>query len=319
LRGENCGTGQFNFHLLPPALRVDCDASAMNKRFISTLAALLLLAGNSPLYSAEAPATTAPQPSATETPTNAIEADLKELVGRINDKLQKDKNSEADLADNLKEFDALIAKHKDGNPEDLARVLGMKAKLYMEVLSDPVKALVVFKQIKTEFPTVKASENIDQIIAMLQQAVDRKQSSAALMAGAPFPDFNETDVAGKPLSLSKYKGKVVLVDFWATWCPPCVAELPELLKAYNKYHDKGFEIVGISLDEEKSKLEQFVKQKKVPWPQFFDGKRWENKLAVKYGVDQTPTGYLLDREGKIIAKLSSAEDLDAEIARALKK
>ena len=100
---------------------------------------------------------------------------------------------------------------------------------------------------------------------------------------------------------------------------PCIAKLPEIQDAYNKFHDQGFEIVGVSLDDEKGRLEQFIKEKKMPWPQFFDGKRWENKLAVKYGVDSTPTTYLLDRNGKVITKLTGSEDLNTEIAEALKK
>ncbi len=292
----------------------------MNKRITSTLTAVLLLAGSSQLFSAETNAPDATTPAAeTKAPAGSVQADLEDLVGRINVKLQADKNTPADLADNLKEFDALVVKHKDAGPDVLSSVLGMKAKLYLQVLNDPVKALEVFKQIKNDYPNAKSNQHIDEIIAQLQQAADRKKASESLVAGAAFPDFKETDVEGKPLSISQYKGKVVLVDFWATWCGPCVVKLPEIQAAYNKYHDKGFEVVGVSLDEEKDALQKFTKQKKMPWPEFFDGKRWENKLAVKYGVDATPTGYLLDREGKIIAKLSGDEDLDSTVAQALKK
>ena len=292
----------------------------MNKHITSTLAAVLLLAGSSQLFSAETNAPDAKAPTAeAKAPAGSIQADLEDLVGRINDKLKADKNTAADLADNLKEFDALAAKHKDAGPDALSSLLGMKAKLYLEVLNDPVDALAVFKQIKNDYPTAKANQNIDEVIKQLQQGADRRKVAESLVAGAQFPDFKETDVEGKPLSISQYKGKVVLVDFWATWCGPCVVKLPEIQAAYTKYHDKGFEVVGISLDEEKDALQKFVKQKKMPWPEFFDGKRWENKLAVKYGVDATPTGYLLDRDGKIIAKLSGDEDLDSTVAKALKK
>ena len=147
--------------------------------------------------------------------------------------------------------------------------------------------------------------------------VEKKKIQDALAPGVTFPDFDEKDLEGKALSIGKYKGKVVLVDFWATWCVPCVMDLPEVSKVYDKFHDKGFEIVGISLDEDKAKLEQFVKQRKMPWPQFFDGKRWENKLATKYGVQSTPSGYLIDRHGKIIMALSHADGLEAAVAKAL--
>lgn len=246
-------------------------------------------------------------------------ADLNSLVSRINDKLQNGKDTEVDLADNLKEFDALAAKHKDAPPEDRAMILVKKAQLYMQVLNQPEKAIAVFKQIKTDFPATTIAGRVDDVVANLQGMVERKQAAEKLLPGSAFPDFHETDVNGKPLSISQFKGKVLLVDFWATWCPPCVREMPDIQKAYNKFHDQGFEIVGISLDEDKNSLARFTADKKIPWPEFFDGKKWENKLAVKYGVDSTPTTYLLDRDGKIIKRLEPGDDVETEVAQALKK
>jgi peroxiredoxin len=293
----------------------------MNKHTLLVLTALLLplLCGPN-LFSAEAdkPAADAGQTSASPQDASAM-ADLKDLVARINDKITHDKTNESDLADNLKEFDALVAKHKDAKPEIRARILSMKAQLYMQVLGEPEKALVVFKQIKTDFPGTQINGNTDEVISDLQDMVAKKKIQDALAPGAPFPDFHETDVDGQPLSISQYKGKVVLVDFWATWCAPCIVKLPEIQAAYAKFHDQGFEVVGVSLDVEKDRLEQFIKEKKMPWPEFFDGKRWDNKLAVQYGVDMTPTGYLIGRDGKVITKLSGDENLDTEIAQALKK
>lgn len=142
-------------------------------------------------------------------------------------------------------------------------------------------------------------------------------SQVELAAGASFPDFNEKDLDGKPLSVANYKGKIVLIDFWATWCGPCVHEMPNVLKTYEKYHDKGFEIIGISLDKDKEKLVAFLKSNNVQWPQYFDGNGWQNKLAVQYGVHSIPSTYLLDREGKIIAKKLRGEALDAAVGKAL--
>ncbi len=290
----------------------------MKIRFLLVTVLLTLLSGSA-LYSAENGLAEASQTTATNEMSPAVKTDLENLVDRINTKLKADKNTEADLADNLKEFDALVEKHKDASPEDKSRILVKKAELYLQVLDEPEKALPIFKQIKQDYPTASINGDTDDVIAQLETAVDRKNSRATLLPGKPFPDFNETDVEGKPLSISKYKGKVVLVDFWATWCGPCVMELPQVQAAYDKYHDKGFDIVGVSLDENKGRLESFIKEKKMPWPQFFDGKKWENKLAVKYGVDVTPTGYLLDRDGRIIAKLASADNLETEVAKALKE
>jgi len=121
------------------------------------------------------------------------------------------------------------------------------------------------------------------------------------------------------MKLSEYKGKVVLVDFWATWCGPCVGELPNVLEAYKKHHDAGFEILGISLDSDKAKLTAFIKQKEMPWKQYFDGKGWQTKLAQEYGINSIPATYLLDREGKIIARNLRGEALGEEVAKALAK
>ena len=135
--------------------------------------------------------------------------------------------------------------------------------------------------------------------------------------GAQFPDFDEKDLDGNPLSIASFKGKLVLIDFWATWCGPCIAELPNLLKTYEKHHDKGFEIIGISLDKDRDKLTTFIKEKKMGWPQFFDGQGWQNSLAAKYGVMSIPATYLLDKEGKIIAAGLRGDALEKAVGDAL--
>lgn len=289
--------------------------------FFALALALLPFLSNSNLYSAEAAATPAPadaEASDTNAPDPAVDKDLVELIGRINQKIQAEKTNESDYAENMKEFDGLLVKHKDAPAKDRAEILMRKASFYLQVMRMPEKALPIFEQIKKDFPSVQLNGSTDEIITALKGMVEKKKIRDELAPGAPFPDFKESDLEGHDLSISKYKGKVVLVDFWATWCPPCIVKVPEIVKTYNKYHDKGFEVVGISLDEEKDKLETFIKQRKMPWPEFFDGKRWDNKLAVKYGIDQTPTTYLIGRDGKIIALLDGTEDLDEVVGKAMK-
>jgi len=114
--------------------------------------------------------------------------------------------------------------------------------------------------------------------------------------------LNFTSLQGEKFDLAKLKDKVVLIDFWATWCGPCIAELPNVQKAYADYHDKGFEIVGISLDRaaDKEKLENFIKEKNMPWPQAYDGEGWGNAFAKKYGITSIPATFLIGKDGKIV-------------------
>jgi thiol-disulfide isomerase/thioredoxin len=233
--------------------------------------------------------------------TNSIAADLGGIVARVNEKLQQGKNTELDLGGSLNEFDALYARHKGEKSEAVVQILLAKGQLYLQVLNDPEKAIGVLKQIKQDYPDVQINGNTDMLIDKLQKMAEGKNTRASLVVGSSFPDFNEKDLTGNPLSVSSLKGKVVLIDFWATWCRPCVAELPNTLKVYEKYHDKGFEIIGVSLDDNQAQLEKFLKKNNITWPQFFDGKGRDNKLALKYGIDAPPTFYLLDQTGKIIS------------------
>jgi len=252
-------------------------------------------------------------------PSDQLGDELKALVTKIQNKLKAGKKTEADLADELKEFDALLDKHKDQKTDEVAQVLLMKAMLYFEVLDNTDKCVELVKQLKSDFPETKPAKDADQILESVKKQEESKKIQRALVKGAPFPDFDEKDVAGKHLSVGDYKGKIVLVDFWATWCPPCVRELPNVVETYEKHHEKGFEIIGISLDQDETKLKNFTKDRKMNWQQYFDGKGWGNRLAAKYGVQSIPATFLIDREGKIIDKDLRGETLEQAVAAALAK
>jgi peroxiredoxin len=220
--------------------------------------------------------------------------------------------TEADLATELKEFDTLLAKYKGEKSDDVAQILYMKASLHAQVLRNETKADELMAQLKSDFPDSRQ-------VANLKKQEEAKKIQDSLAVGSKFPDFNEKDLEGKPLSLANYKGKVVLIDFWAVWCGPCVKELPHVLKAYEKHHDNGFEIIGISLDQDKAKLEAFIKENKMPWQQFFDGQGWKNKLSTQYGVNSIPATYLIDGKGTIIGKNLRGDALETAVAKALGK
>jgi len=123
-------------------------------------------------------------------------------------------------------------------------------------------------------------------------------------------------IDGRSVDLAQMGGKVVLVDFWATWCGPCVREVPTVRAVYDKLHAKGFEIVGISFDEKKAALQSFVLKEKMTWPQYFDGKGWNNAFGVKFGIESIPTMWLVDKKG-VLRNVDARENLGAKVEKLL--
>lgn len=131
------------------------------------------------------------------------------------------------------------------------------------------------------------------------------------------PGFEQKGVNDNAISLASYKGKYVLLEFWASWCGPCRAENPNVLKAYNKYKNKGFDILAVSLDNIKKNWEAAIQKDALPWAQVSDLKGWKNDVATLYGVQAVPANFLIDPTGKIIAQNLRGDDLNDALQKFL--
>lgn len=277
----------------------------MKSLLLAVFATVALLALPVSLRAADAPAS-----------TDDPQAEFKPIFEKIVAKVNAGKHKESDLTDETKALDALIAKHKGEKTDGAAYLILMKAQLYIQVFHKMDEARKLITLLKTDYPDTKFGMAAGRMLAELDME-DARQKEIQAMIGKPFDNFEETDLDGKPLSPANFKGKVVLIDFWATWCKPCVEEMPNVIGVYNKYHDKGFEIIGVSLDQEKTPLVSFIKDNKMPWPQFFDEGGWDNKLAKKYNIHVVPSNFLLDQNGKILGVNLMGDELDEAVAKAL--
>jgi peroxiredoxin len=138
-------------------------------------------------------------------------------------------------------------------------------------------------------------------------------ANSALGIGTVAPDFTLPDPQSKAVTLSSFRGKYVLLDFWASWCGPCRQENKHTVEIYKKYKDKGFEIIGVSLDKSAQAWQEAIQKDGLTWPQVSDLKEWNSEAGIKYDIQQLPTTFLLDKKGVIIAIDLRDSDLDKEL------
>ncbi|MEO1261487.1 MAG: TlpA disulfide reductase family protein [Bacteroidota bacterium] len=154
-------------------------------------------------------------------------------------------------------------------------------------------------------------------LKMTKVMADKVARYKKVAIGVKVPDIAENDSSDVIVSLYNAKGKVTLIDFWASWCGPCLRQVPDLLDAYNMYHDKGFEIFGVSVDSKKDKWKASIKKYGMPWPNVSNLKGWGSKAAADYNVTFIPFNVLLDEEGNIIAKNLHSKELQGKLAELL--
>jgi peroxiredoxin len=223
------------------------------------------------------------------------------------------KNKEADLAkifdnqiDSLNESanDKIYGTYVKKNPSSLLAMYALKNWAGYEM--DAQKIEPIFKTLPESVRNSTSGKD-------LQQKIDIAKKTAI---GQMALDFTQNDTVGKPVALHSLKGKYLLVDFWASWCGPCRAENPNLVNTFNKYKEKGFQVLGVSLDRPggKERWLQAIHDDGLTWTQVSDLQFWDNAVARQYGIQAIPQNLLLDPNGKIVAKNLKGAELDRKLA-----
>ena len=259
--------------------------------------------------------------SATGTANNDAYQEIKTQINGLNKQMM---NIYESMSDTTLTAEQREAKGKEMKDLENSMISAIKAGINKNI-ANPV-GVFLFKQTFYNNSTdeneallqqIPANFQNDETIVRIKEMTDKQKKTAV---GTLFVDFEMQTPEGKTVKLSDYvgKGKVVLVDFWASWCGPCRREMPNLVEAYAKYKGKNFEIVGVSLDQDGAAWKEAIKKMDMTWPQMSDLKFWQCEGAQLYAVNSIPHTVLIDGSGKIIARGLHGEELQAKIAEVVK-
>ena len=208
------------------------------------------------------------------------------------------------------------------NPDDLQAHFALGAML--EIANQHQEMLKVFEKLEERYPDdhdvlgklAQIHEELGN--SKIAETYRKKMDPTSELTGKIVPDFTDIDLDGKPISLQQYRGKVILLDFWAVWCPPCIVEMPNVKRVYDTYKDQGFDIIGVSLDTDETRLRNYLKTNDISWRQIFSGQKWQSPLAKKYHIRSIPAPWLIARDGTLISREARGVKLERLVAEALR-
>lgn len=193
----------------------------------------------------------------------------------------------------------------------------------LEMANEYEEVLKVFENLEKRYPedyrVLEELARIHEVLGNPDFAAKyrKKVDPMSELVGKIVPDFSATDLEGRPISLQDYRGKVVLLDFWAVWCGPCITEMPNVKRVYNTYKDQGFDIIGVSLDTDEARLRNYLKKNNIRWRQIFSGQKWRSPLAQGYHIRSIPAPWLIARDGTLISRKARGSKLERLVVEAL--